>query len=407
MIDTLLVLLFVVLGALLAALLAELATRLWLARRGSYYVWTPGSHLAMELERASLPTLPPVVRFDANREGERGPELPDDRAGTYRVLVAGGSAAECYYLDQETTWPEVIRRELSRPEALAQLGAEHVHVGNVGRSLVACEHVRVLLERTLPRYDKLDCLVFMVGASDMVFWLERGTPPTLDDEPLPTERLFASHPEGPFGWRPKALAARRVAAYWRHVLRHEVTHRTRTGKTMIELRKMRAAAETWIEEVPDPAPMLDHFERHYRELLRFAGRYAKRVVVARQPWFEKEFTPDEAQWMWQFGAGRPYLETVTTYYRHAVVWKLMRRIDERAAAIADELGVDHVDLQALLPRDLDHYYDEMHHTPKGCAVIGRAVARTILGADVAATPAPASGSPSPSPGARGTRTGSR
>lgn len=387
-----------------AAILTELGARAWLGRRGRYYVWTPGSRLAMELEREALPTLPPVVRFDANSEGERGDELPADLARTYRVLVAGGSAAECYYLDQATTWPEVIRRELSESDALRTLDAGNVHVGNVGRSLVACEHVRVLLERILPRYEELDCLVFMVGASDLVFWLERGTPTRLDDEPLPTQRLFASHPERPFGWGPKTLAVRRIASYWRHVLRHEVTHRSRTGRRMIELRKMRAAALTLIDEVPDPAPMLDHFERHYRELLKLAARHARRVVVARQPWFEKDFTPEESRWMWQFGQGRPYEETLTTYYRHALVWKLMRRVDERAAAICDELGIEHVDLQAVMPRDLEHYYDEMHHTPKGCAVIGRAVASRILGRK-ALSPAPSNGSWHPSRGAPEARTG--
>ena len=391
MIDPLLALVLVVVGLPLVGVLVELATRRWLATRGSYYVWTPGSHLRMELERESLPSLPPVVRFDANKEGERGPELPSDLSHTYRVLVAGGSAAECYYLDQETTWPEVIRCELSAPEALENLGAQHVHVGNVGRSLVGCEHIRVLLEKTLPRYDKLACLVFMVGASDLVFWLEQQTPPELEDQPLPTERLFASHPEPPFGWGPRTLAVRRIASYWRHVLQHEVTHRTRTGKRMIDLRKMRASAETWIDGVPDPAPMLDHFERHYRELLTLARQHAKRVICARQPWFGKpEFAPEEARWMWQFGAGRPYQETVTTYYRHPVVWDLMRQVDQRAAEVADELGIEHVDLQSIVPLDLEHYYDEMHHTPKGCTVIGRAVADAILRREPAASPATSS-----------------
>jgi len=372
----------VVLAALCAigaGVFAELGTRLWLSRNGRYYVWTPGSHTRMELERESLPSLPPVVHFDVNRVGERGAELPEDRSDCYRILVAGGSAAECYYLDQETTWPEVIRRELNEPGALQTLGARQVHVGNVGRSLVACEHIRVLLERTLPRYPRIDCLIFMVGASDMVFWLERGTPPALADEPLSTERLFANHPEAPFGWGPSTLALRRIASYWRHRLQHQVETRTRTGKRMIELRKMRAAASTWIDEVPDPAPMLDHFERHYRQLLELAAGHAKRVIVARQPWFEKEYTAEEERWMWQFGLGRPYEQKLTTYYRHAVVWKLMRKIDERAAAIADELGIEHVDVQSILPRDLEHCYDEMHHTPKGCAVIGRAIAAKILG----------------------------
>jgi hypothetical protein len=364
--------------AVVGGVLAELATRLWLSRYGRYYACTPSSHLRMELERKSLPSLPPVAHFDVNRVGERGDELPADMDGCYRVLVAGGSAAECYYLDQEISWPEVIRRELSEPDALKTLGARNVHVGNVGRSLVACEHIRVLLERTLPRYKKLGCLVMLVGGSDMVFWLERGTPPTLDDEPLTADRLFATHPEGPFGWTPSTLALRRIASYWRHRLVRSVTDRTRVGKRMIALRKMRAEAETWIDEVPDPAPMLDHFERHYRELLKLAARHAERVIVVRQPWLDKEMSAEEKACTWQFALGRRYEGKLSTYYTHRIVWKMMELIDESSARIADELGVEHVDVHSILPRDLEHWYDEIHHTEKGCKVIGRAVADKIL-----------------------------
>ena len=35
-------------------------------------------------------------------------------------------------------------------------------------------------------------------------------------------------------------------------------------------------------------------------------------------------------------------------------------------------------LHSMLPRDLEHWYDEIHHTPKGCELIGRAVADRIL-----------------------------
>jgi hypothetical protein len=379
---------------------AEFACRAWLARPGRYHVWSPGARLAMELDREALPVLPPVARFEVNAQGERGAELPRDLAHTYRVLVAGGSAAECYFLDQPTTWPEVLRAELATPAALERLGARGVHVGNVGRSLVACEHVRVLLERTLARYERLDVLVLMVGASDLVFWLERGTPSVLADEPLTTERLFGMHPEGPFGWGPSTLALRRIASYWRHVLTHPVARRSAVGKSLTAKRRMRAEARRIVDDVPDPAPMLDHFERHYRKLIELGLSRAKRVVVARQPWFGREYSEEEERWMWQFGAGRLHRDTVTTYYAHAVAWRLMAKVDERAAAIAAELGAEQVDLMPVVERNLKHYYDEMHHTPAGCAVIGRAVARRIL-----AGPEDAVDAARPARGVRGARRG--
>lgn len=382
---------------------AELACRAWLRRHGRYHVWPPGARLAMELDREALPDLPPVARFEVNSVGERGAELPSDLAHTYRVLVAGGSAAECYFLDQETTWAERLRAELATPAALERLGARGVHVGNVGRSLVACEHVRVLLERTLDRYDRLDALVLMVGASDLVFWLERGTPSVLDDEPLPAERLFGMHPEGPFGWGPSTLAMRRIASYWRHVLTHPVARRGEVGKSLTAKRAMRANATRIVDDVPNPAPMLDHFERHYRKLIQLGLSKAKRVVVARQPWFGREYSEEEERRMWQFGAGRLHRDKVTTYYAHAVGWRLMALIDERAEEVARELGAETVDLMSVVERNLDHYYDELHHTPAGCAVIGRAVARRLL--DGPPAPSVSEDATRPSRDARGARRG--
>ena len=82
--------------------------------------------------------------------------------------------------------------------------------------------------------------------------------------------------------------------------------------------------------------------------------------------------------MWNFGAGKPHLEEVTTYYSHAVVWRLMRAIDARTSAVARSMGVEELDLMPVLERSLAIYYDELHHTPKGCAIVGTKVAEAIL-----------------------------
>jgi hypothetical protein len=357
---------------------AELVARVVLRIGGRYFVWTPYSRVRMHLDRDVFPALDPEVRFDVNEDGERGDMLPPDWSRTYRILVAGGSAAECYYLDQDSTWPQVIQRALSRADNLRALGVARVHVGNVSRSLVACRHVHSMLERILPRYSRLDAIVFMVGASDVVHWLERRTPPVIEDEVIPPSQLFGKHPEGPFGWGPRTLALRRIASYWNKRLRRPIEVRDRVGKRLALARAMRARANEIVDDVPDPEPMLEHFGAEFRRLVELAKRHAKRVIVVRQPWFDKAFTPDEEKRLWNFGAGRPYAEEVTTYYSHAVVWRLMRRVDELASRLASELGVEQIDLMPVLPRSFEIYYDELHHTPKGCDLVGENVARAIV-----------------------------
>jgi lysophospholipase L1-like esterase len=365
------------LGALSA--LAELAAR-WLVRRfGDYYVWTPHARTRMVLDRSALPMLEPEVRFEINAAGERGDDVPHDVSKVYRILVGGGSSTECYYIDQPSAWPQVVHTVLNQKRSLLELGVEHVHVGNIARSLAASGHLYRIFERVLPRYEKLDAVVLLVGGSDVVRWLERRTPSVIEDDAIPAGEVFAVHPEGPFGWRPKATALWRTARACEKRLRRPTELRQGVGKSLARCRAMRGRAKEIIDVVPSPKPMLDHYEKNLRRLIQLAQVHAERVIVVRQPWFDKTFTPAEEKLMWSFGTGRPHAEEVTAYYSHAAVWQLMRQVDARTARIAEDLGVEALDLMPLLERNVETYYDELHHTPKGCAVIGNAVANVILG----------------------------
>jgi len=331
----------------------------------------------MATDREAVPELEPLVRVEINRDGERGGPVPDDWSDTYRVLVAGGSVVECWYLDQKSAWPQVIERCLNEPESLQKLRVARAHVGSVGRSLVACEHIERMLEKILPRYARLDAIVLLVGASDLVDWLEKGTPATIDRANVPLSAVFGQHPEPPFGWTPKTLALRRIVSSVRRRVQRRIVRRTNVGRSIAKARAARANARKILRTVPDPAPMLDRFESDLRALVQRAKSRAGRVILARQPWLEKEFTPEEEKRLWMFGAGRVRDGVVTEYYAHAVVWDLMRGIDARVVKVARDLGVEEIDLRPVVPPTFEFWYDEMHHNARGCDRIGRALARKI------------------------------
>ena len=373
-------LLWIALGGLATFFLAELGARLWLGLRNEYWVWTPHRRIHMQIDRETLPSLEELVRLEINRDGERGPEPPADWSDQYRVLVAGGSAAECYLLDQDSTWAAVAHRELRTPDALKRLEANGVHVGSIARSLVPCWYIARMMDLTLPRYaERLDVAVLMVGASDLVGWLEKKTPETIEHGGLPTSSYFGQHPEGPFGWTPKKLALRRIASRIQQRVMRPIEHRERAGKTIARNRAMRAAAETLLDTYADPTPMLESFETDLRRIIEKLRSYAGRVIVVGQPWFQKEFTDEERAVMWNFGAGRPYEEQVKTYYTHRVGAELMSQVDAVAARVARETGCEHVDLMPILDHSLSTYYDFFHFTPTGAEVVGKTVAAAILG----------------------------
>lgn len=366
----------VVAGGVLVGVAAELAARAWLRARGRYFVLRPWNRMVLGVDKSILPQLEDEVRIEANRDGERGPQPPKRWDDTYRVLVAGGSAAECYLLDQDSEWPAVVRRRLMQnPEAL---GAKSVHLGNVSRSLVPCEAIESILQKILPRYPRLDLVLLMVGASDVVAWLERGTPAEVTEGEYTARRVFAEHPEGPFSWTPRGLALRQIVSGWQRRFTGAEGRKDGVGGTIAKNRAMRARG-TVTDEITDPTAMVAGFERWLERLIETARSKASRVIVVRQPWLRREFTPEDNARLWNFGAGKPYAEEVTTYFSHDVVNQLMGAVDEAAARVAQKLGVEELNLMERLEHDFETFYDRLHFTKKGAEVVGLAVADQILG----------------------------
>jgi lysophospholipase L1-like esterase len=364
-------------GLLGVFILAELVARWGLGHR-AYYVWSPRARLRLHPDPETFPELERVVRFEVNSDGERGDEAPRAKSGVYRLLMAGGSAVEGYLLDQPTNWPAVAQRLLNRQDALRALKARRVHVGNIGKSGVGTAELVTIFHRVLPRYGRLDAIIVFTGAGDVVQWLEAGAPPTME-RTVRTSDVFGCHPEKVFGWTPRTLAlVELLRASRRRVLRR-VRVEARSARWIGRARAMRATAPEIRPAVPDPSPLLDHFERNLRQALEHARAHADRVVVARQPWFNAPYTEEQLRHLWHGAAGKPHKEHVTTYYAPEIVAGLMALIDKRAARVAEAVGVEQLDLMPLVDCTLKNYYDFCHFTPAGAVAVAQAVASAIIG----------------------------
>jgi lysophospholipase L1-like esterase len=379
------ILLIAALGAVALLLLSEAASRVWLKTRSRYYVWPPSMRQEIRLAGEVFPELEPRVRFDINRDGERGDEAPRDSAGLFRVLATGGSAVECFALDQPTSWPAGLERLLNQHESLQVLGARRVHVGNIAHSGVGAEELDLILERVLPQYERLDLVLIMVGASDVYHWIEQGAPPSRPATVVPESLLFGAHPNQTFGWKPGALALAEIARRLRRRWLRPLEVKERAGAWQANARRMRAAATDVRDTLPDAAAMVQHFEEHFRRACRHAMARADRVLVLLQPWFEGPYTPAEAARFWHGGVGRPWKETISAYYSLEVVNRLLDLVHGRAAQVADELGIEQLNLRRVLTQRVRHYFDHDHFTPAGAALVAQTVANAVLRRSAIAT----------------------
>ena len=365
-----------VLVVLVAAAAAELLSRWWIRHRSRYYVLPPGWRLRLRPDPDVFPQLESLVRFEVNSHGERGPELTRTGGRLYRVLVVGGSQPEGYLLDQDTTWPGALYRMLQRPEHLRAVHADRVHVGSIARSGVGSEGLNLILERILPQYPRLDTIIILVGASDVLRWLEVGAPPAPPPPVRPSE-VFRCDRENPFGWRPRDFALVEIGRRLHRRWGRPVEVNERACRWIDRARAMRAAATTVRTAMPDPTPMLDHFDRHLRRAIARAQAHADRVLVVRQPWFANP-SPSDLALMWHGGAGQAWRENVTTFFSTEVLASLMLCLDTKASEIARDLGVEQLDLMPVLPGSSATYYDFFHATPAGARIIAAAIAATLL-----------------------------
>jgi hypothetical protein len=236
----------------------------------------------------------------------------------------------------------------------------------------------------------------MVGACDVLRWLEDGAPARLGAEPH-ADDVFSVHPGQTYRWTPAGSALAELVRRARTAWLRPVEVRERAGAWLLAARRMYAEAREVRGTAPDPGVVLGRFEQHFRRLIRRAQEHADRVLVVRQPWFDRAPTPEERAHFWHGGVGKAWKQRIDVIYSHQVVHQLMSRLDAAAAQVAEEVGVPHLDLRPLLRPGLEHYFDMFHYTPAGAAVVAREVAALLAGDRAVArrVPRPAAARPAP------------
>lgn len=363
---------------------AELFARAWLRHRSRYYVFAPNSSEDREIDQEALPWARRLARWRVNSRGERADEPPRERDGVFDVLLAGGSAAEGYFLDQDEFLGAQLQRSLNAPERLLALGKRRAYVASIARSSVGSAELVVSLARVLPNYrEPFDLVLVMVGATDVIQWLGRGAPQTELKIPMNDSWYFDRYREVALGWQPRRCALAEIARRVRP--RH--THRTGVGLTLKRNRNMRASAREWRAEVPDATSMLESFDRRLASALDLAWPYARRLAAISQPWYRKRSYDDgDEALFWHGGVGGYWAvkaddrEQMVVYYTTQVFGKLMDMVYARTRRVAEAAGALSLDVMPHLVHGRASFCDQVHLTPAGTRQMAEALADQLVAA---------------------------
>lgn len=298
--------------------------------------------------------------FTTNNLGFRGDplELPKP-PGEYRVFMIGGSTTEGLYLDDADVVTAVLQREL---QARAGPGVA-VRVYGAGKSGDRSDdHVTMLVHRIV--HLEPDLVIVFAGVNDLsaaIFGHDFLHPTPPGEEPLGLRNLLQlSATEFQLPRRIYYLVSRMRPPDPDRLM--EELPLTSDYRRLVEQRRSGQVTEA----APPTNP--GAYRANLRTIAGTAAAQGFPLAFVTQPsTWNSAVDPRVEDWQWMLFRGG-----VT--YRADRMDEALESLNEVMRAVAAEAGAPLYDLARLLPKSLDHFYDDVHLNAAGAREVGRGLA---------------------------------
>ncbi len=355
-----------------------------------FFPWPPHQRQMFKVDPAIFPGLNEEALFVANSAGIRGDEFSNDQ--DYRILALGGSTTECLLLDGPKAWPYLLQNKLT-----ANSG-KNVWVGNVGKSgLNSRDHI-MQLAPMLDQYDRIDAVLIMEGANDLLLRLAKGTDYnpdylfTPDGQKAHFKRAFARalppKPENAGGQKPWY----EHSAIWKQI--NELYHRSNmkkpkpqamvqdtAGSAYIKMRAQRKRMPR-IDYLPDLVSSLAEFRRNMTMLAKIAKeRNVKLFFVTQPAIWGAHITKEQRDLLWLGGNGNIRSKNVTAYYSAEALAQGLEKYNNVTRQVAELESVGLIDIAANLPKNTTVHYDGVHFNENGAQLVANLIYQKIIKED--------------------------
>ena len=306
--------------------------------------------------------------FTTNKLGLRGDDIVEWKTpGVYRICCLGGSTTENEFVDDRDTYCAKLQCLLRE-----RTGRARLEVVNAGCATYSTAHS--FINYALRICDlKPDLVTIYHGINDLVpgmcpefrpdyshfygFYHKVGALET--DLELTVRTPFDPLLDWSAAYR---LCQRRLAQRERSRFREPAYFATRPAS-----------------RVSGPGPAA--FERNVRATIRLARADGAKVLLCTFPYSLRHDMPRRDRNRWgQFGWSK-FLTidgVIDGLQRHNVILTQVARQEHTLLC----------DLERVVPKDTEHFFDSCHLTPKGQEVAAQALAKTILAAGLVPQPGP-------------------
>jgi len=329
--------------------------------------WVPGFQRSYIIEGVAGQT--GTMDFKINEFGFRGASMKMAKKppGTYRIFFLGGSTTEELYLPEEKTFPHLVERKLSN--AFPDRTFECINGGISG--YLAADVLAFLIYKVM--YYEPDLVVVMLGINDLRY----GTVPSYDPVHRPNYRKILYSPgydEGTGALLAKLLKRSHFLTLikWRLVNRlfppDAEKYKTKIEEFDAWRSERRSVPYTPIAE----SKGLEDFLKYLKEIIFVARGHDVRLVFMTEPSVYQENLPeeiDEKLWMGWLGAASSLRINLSPDF----LFREMNRFNNAVRKLSQEYQVELIDLERQISKDLEHFFDDTHFTPRGAERAGEVI----------------------------------
>lgn len=336
-----------------------------------YNIWLPNLKYVFFPNPEIFPGIKDTSYLEINAKGLRGSNA--DVSEAINILVLGGSAAECLYLDQNETWPALIEKYLNEKS-----GKKH-NVFNGGRSGITSQHHLVQVQKMLERNKWIDVIIIMEGLNDLQYALSFEH----DYIPKDSQRVY----EEAFWLSP----LKEIKPFYKNLYLYKYLSKVKKASFSYKLaqdpygysyekwRNNRARAKEILYDQPNISQSLSDYVKNNQAMIDIVKRNKKRIIFLPQPTaWDSIMAPGFAELCWYGWIGQSQMDNAGKYYAFSTLKKLLDVYNDALKNICLKNDVEFIEFEGRLEKDTTTFYDDCHFNESGARKVARIVSDYLL-----------------------------
>lgn len=350
----------------------------------TYYVWPPNIQKIFNPSSKIMPGVTGPSRFTTNPFGIRGDTFSDNIQ--YHILAIGGSTTECLYLDDHEAWPYLLQEKINN-----RLDYRYkIWVGNVGLSGRRSIHHAVVLSKLLQQYPRINAVIILSGANDLLIRLSRD----INYRPLSLEnpKDYETALIGSFIVCPKCMywdPFYKQTEIWRRLkeIRYHYFSSSKvqeltqdeSGNAILMWREHRKNAIAIRDVLPDLSSALEEYAQNLNHMVDISKSKGIRIIFLTQPsmWHD-DMKMEQLELLWTGGLGKYQSIAGQEYYSVKALSDGMRMYNDTLLGVCQKRNVECLDLDSLLSKDTSVFYDDIHFNESGSREVSDIISEYLL-----------------------------